>query len=152
MTDADATRPHRVAFVCVRNAGRSQMAYAFADRERTRRGLTDQIELLTGGTQPADHVHDIVVEAMREYGIDLGDRTPREITVHELQETDTVVTMGCSTEDVCPATWRGNDREWALDDPHGRTLEEVRTIRDEIEGRVVDLFDEVLGDASDDTA
>lgn len=70
----------RIAFVCVQNAGRSQMATAFAEQERAERGLEDDVEILTGGTHPADEVHDIVVEAMREVGIDLSDRTPQEVS------------------------------------------------------------------------
>jgi protein-tyrosine-phosphatase len=134
----------RVAFVCVQNAGRSQMATAFADRERRRRGLGDSVETITGGTRPADHVHEAVIEAMAEVGLDLSERIPREITVEELQGADVVVTMGCSAEDVCPATWGGDSRDWDLDDPHGKPLREVREIRDEIGERVRDLLDELL--------
>lgn len=134
----------KVAFVCVQNAGRSQMATAFAERERDRRGLEDDVEILTGGTRPADHVHEEVVQVMREREIDLSEKTPREITSEELQETDYVITMGCSAQDVCPATWSGENRDWGLDDPDGRELDEVREIRDEIERRVSDLFDELL--------
>ena len=75
----------RVVFVCVQNAGRSQMSTAFAERERAERGLENSVEILTGGTQPADHVHDEVVEVMGEEGVDLSDRTPREITTGELE-------------------------------------------------------------------
>jgi len=139
--------PYRVAFVCVQNAGRSQMATAFAKRERDERGVENQIDILTGGTQPADDVHGVVVEAMQECGIDLSDQTPREVTPEELQSVDLVITMGCSASDVCPATWNGENRDWGLDDPHGRPLEEVREIRDEIEQRVTELFDELLGEA-----
>jgi len=145
---------HRIAFVCVQNAGRSQMAAAFARRERARRDelvdegarrdAGDRIEIVTGGTQPAERVHDVVVEAMGELDIDLGDRTPREVTPEELRAVDLVVTMGCSASDVCPATWNGENRDWGLDDPHDRPIEEVREIRDEIEARVVALFDELL--------
>ncbi|MFC4450673.1 low molecular weight phosphatase family protein [Halorussus aquaticus] len=134
----------RVAFVCVQNAGRSQMATAFAEREREERGAED-VAIVTGGTDPADHVHEEVVEVMRERGIDLADRTPREVTPEELQECDYVVTMGCSAKDVCPATWSGENRDWGLDDPDGRDLDAVRAIRDEIEERVADLFDELEG-------
>ncbi|WP_394348056.1 arsenate-mycothiol transferase ArsC [Halorubrum sp. ASP1] len=133
-----------MAFVCVQNAGRSQMAAAFAERERDRRDVGDQITIVTGGTHPADSVHEIVVEAMRERDIDLSDRTPREVTPDELQAVDIVVTMGCSASDVCPATWNGENRDWGLDDPHERPIEQVRDIRDEIEERVVSLFDELL--------
>ena len=140
MTNAE---PTTVAFVCVQNAGRSQMAYAFAQRERDARGLEDDVSLMTGGTRPADHVHLEVVEAMQDAGIDVSNRTPREVTVEELQGSDLVVTMGCSADDVCPSGWGGETRGWNLDDPDGRPPAEVAAIRDEIERRVADLFDEL---------
>ncbi len=146
---SDSPDPVRVAFVCVQNAGRSQMARAFAERERDRRDATDRVDLLTGGTRPADAVHDVVAEAMAERGVDLGDRTPREVTPDELRETDLVVTMGCSADDVCPATWGGESRDWDLVDPHGKSIEAVREIRDEVEERVVALFDELVGGDAD---
>ncbi len=127
------------------------MATAFARRERDRRDVGDRIEIVTGGTQPAAHVHDGVVDAMGERDVDLSDRSPREITPQELQAVDLVVTMGCSASDVCPATWNGDNRDWGLDDPHGRSLETVRAIRDEIEHRVVRLFDELLDEADEET-
>jgi protein-tyrosine-phosphatase len=136
MNDDEVT----VAFVCVQNAGRSQMATAFAKRELESRNLGNRVEILTGGTNPADSVHERTVEVMREAGIDLSDRTPREITFEELQDADIVITMGCSADDVCPATWSGDSRDWDLDDPHGRSLDIVREIRDEIRDRVADLF------------
>ena len=131
-----------VAFVCVQNAGRSQMATAFAEREARERSL-DWLEIVTGGTDPADHVHEEVVEVMAEEGIDLSEKTPREVTFEELQDCDYVVTMGCSAKDVCPATWSGENRDWGLDDPDGKDLDAVRAIRDEIESRVAALFDEL---------
>lgn len=141
--DEDVT----VAFVCVQNAGRSQMAAAFARRERERRDVEDQVRIVTGGTDPADSVHDVVVEAMAEEGFDLEGETPREVTHDEMMDVDVFVTMGCSAEDVCPMSWRGDARDWALDDPHGRDVEAVREIRDEIETKVVALFDEVADGA-----
>ena len=143
MTDSPGTSPIRVVFVCVQNAGRSQMAHALAERERGRRGAGERIEFVTGGTDPADRVHPAVVEAVDEVGIDLSDRTPREITPQAVGACDVVVTMGCSAEGICPATWRGDDRDWDLDDPHGKNLDAVREIRDEIDGRVRALFDEL---------
>ncbi|RBI64229.1 low molecular weight phosphatase family protein [halophilic archaeon] len=142
------SEPSTVAFVCVQNAGRSQMATAFAEREREKRGL-ETLEIRSGGTRPADAVHDEVVEAMAEVGIDLSDREPREITAAELQECDYVLTMGCSASDVCPATWSGENRDWDLDDPHGESVDEVREIRDEIASRVVALFDELQSEVTD---
>ena len=138
------TESARLGFVCVRNAGRSQMATAFAERERDRRGL-DGVEILTGGTRPADEVHDIVVTAMDEVGFDLAGRTPREITTEELRSCEVVATMGCSTLDMEGAESAVDVRDWALDDPGEADIEAVRAIRDEVERRVVALFDEVDG-------
>lgn len=133
----------RLAFVCVQNAGRSQMATAFAEQEKRDRGLESDINVITGGTRPADHVHDIVVEVMNEEGIDLTEKEPRAITPEELQQTDIVITMGCSASDVCPATWSGDNRDWDLEDPDGKPPDEVRAIRDEIRRHVRELFDEI---------
>jgi protein-tyrosine-phosphatase len=130
-------------FVCVQNAGRSQMSAAFAERERGERGLSDSVDVLTGGTHPADEVHPEVVEAMQEVGIDLSDRTPRDVSTEELSECDVVVTMGCSTLELDADV---DVRDWALDDPHGQSIERVREIRDDIEERVSALFDEFTGE------
>ncbi|WP_436923770.1 low molecular weight phosphatase family protein [Halosimplex amylolyticum] len=145
-TETDTTEPTRIAFMCVQNAGRSQMSTAFAERERERRGLETAIEILTGGTHPADHVHDEVVEVMDEVGLDLSDRTPREITLEELRSCDYVATMGCSTLDVGQVGDDVTVADWALDDPDGEDPERVREIRDEIETRVAALFDEIESD------
>ena len=140
-TEPDSTDPIRVAFVCVQNAGRSQMAAAFAERERADRGLEDRVEILTGGTRPADSVHDEVSEAMDEAEFDLSDRTPRAITDEELRSCDYVATMGCSTLDLGDV--QVDVRDWALEDPDGRDPEAVRAIRDEVERQVASLFDEI---------
>lgn len=140
---APETASTTLAFVCVQNAGRSQMAYAFAERERAERNLTGEIGLITGGTEPADEVHSGVVAAMRDVAIDIGDRTPREVTFEEIKRGDYVITMGCAAEDVCPAGWAGENRDWSLDDPDGSSPAQVVKIRDEIEDRVSDLFDEI---------
>ncbi|ELZ25779.1 putative arsenate reductase [Halosimplex carlsbadense 2-9-1] len=138
----------RIALMCVQNAGRSQMATAFAERERERRGLSDRVEILTGGTDPANEVHPVVVDAMAEVGIDIADREPRAITTEEMATCDYVATMGCSTLELDPAA--GVDvRDWALDDPHGQDLDAVREIRATVESSVVALFDE-FSDPADD--
>jgi arsenate reductase len=133
----------RIAFVCVQNAGRSQMAYAFAQREAGERGLSDEMELITGGTRPADGVHAEVVRAMHAVGIDISGQVPREITFEETRACDFVITMGCSADDICPAGWGGETRDWDLDDPAGQSDAEVSRIRDEIRQRVNDLWDEI---------
>jgi protein-tyrosine-phosphatase len=119
------------------------MAGALAERERTRRGVEARVEFLTGGTDPADAVHPVVVEAMAEVGIDRSERAPRAIAPEEIDSCDVVITMGCSVDDVCPTTWRGDSRDWELEDPHAQDLEVVRGIREEIEARVRALFDEL---------
>jgi protein-tyrosine-phosphatase len=133
----------RVAFMCVQNAGRSQMSTAYAKQERERRDLDDDVDILTGGTHPADHVHDVVVEVMQEEGFDLSNRTPREISTAELESCDYVATMGCSTLELDTEGSGVDVRDWALDDPDGSDLERVREIRDEIHDRVSALFDEI---------
>jgi arsenate reductase len=144
--DASADDPPRLAFVCVRNAGRSQMATAFAERERADRDL--DVDLVTGGTDPADAVHDGVIDAMREVGIDLADRTPRAVSTAELDACDVVATMGCSTLSLDADV---DVRDWALDDPGEAPPERVREIRDEVAERVAALFDE-LDDSGPDPA
>ncbi|QOS13417.1 arsenate reductase (glutaredoxin) (plasmid) [Haloferax gibbonsii] len=133
----------KLGFVCVQNAGRSQMSVAFAKRERKERGLEDKVEVLTGGTHPADEVHPEVVEAMQEVGIDISTQEPQEVSTGELNECDVVATMGCSTLELDADV---EVRDWALDDPHGQDMETVRAIRDEIEQRVTDLFDEYVSE------
>jgi protein-tyrosine-phosphatase len=146
-TDTDTTDPIRIAFMCVQNAGRSQMSTAFAERERQRRGLEQRVEILTGGTDPADAVHEEVIEVMDEVGLDLSERKPREITVEELNSCEYVATMGCSTLDVGDVDDGVDVRDWALTDPDGKELEDVREIRDEIERTVAALFDDIESSA-----
>lgn len=138
--------PVTLGFVCVQNAGRSQMATAFAERERDRRGLKDSVEIITGGTHPADSVHDEVVTVMQDHEIDLSDRVPREVSTTELESCDVVATMGCSTLELDAEEI--DVRDWALTDPDGQDLDQVREIRNNIEQRVTDLFDEVHANGS----
>jgi protein-tyrosine-phosphatase len=141
-TDSETT----LTFMCVRNAGRGQMATAFAERERARRGLGDRVKIVTGGTMPADSVHDVVVEALAEVGLDVNGRKPQHVSEETLAASDFVATMGCSTLEL-----DGVDTDdWDLDDPGERPIEEVRPIRDEIERRVIALFDERFGAPDDE--
>ncbi|GGN96226.1 low molecular weight phosphatase family protein [Haloarcula pellucida] len=145
-----ADTPLRVAFVCVQNAGRSQMSAAFAEREVEKRGLDDHVEVVTGGTHPADNVHDEVVAVMKEEGFDLTDRTPREITTAELESCAYVATMGCSTLELDADASAVTVRDWALDDPAGQDMDRVREIRDEIRARVAALFDDIEAELPSD--
>ena len=134
----------KFGFVCVQNAGRSQMSAAFAERERAQRGLTDTVEIITGGTFPADHVHEEVIDVMREVNINLSDRVPREVSTDELESCDIVATMGCSTLELDAETV--DIRDWDLPDPSGKEIDEVRMIRDDIQSRVNALFDEYFAE------
>lgn len=133
-----------IAFVCAGNAGRSQMASAFAERERERRGLNP--EVVTGGTNPAEDVHEEVVAVMDEKGIDVSDREPRAITSDDVANVDRVITMGCSIEGVRPDGWEGEVETWDVPHPSGDTIDATRAQRDDIERRVIDLFDRIEGD------
>jgi arsenate reductase (thioredoxin) len=121
-----------VLFVCVRNAGRSQMAAALLEQI-----AGDEVRVLSAGTHPADDVHPNVVAAMGEVGIDLSAAQPRRLEDDAVREADVVVTMGCGDE--CPFYPGKRYEDWDLADPAGRPVEEVRTIRDEIERRVREL-------------
>ncbi|MFX1475727.1 MAG: arsenate reductase ArsC [Promethearchaeota archaeon] len=137
----------KILFVCVANAGRSQMAAAFANLYGEGRVVAS-----SGGTNPAEEVHPVVVEAMRERGIDISQNKPRRISTANLEEADQVIVMGCGAEGFCPATLLKKVEDWALDDPKGQPLERVREIRDEIEERVKELIATQLLDSFDRTS
>jgi arsenate reductase (thioredoxin) len=128
-----------VLFVCLHNAGRSQMSQALFERAAGGRHTA-----LSAGTTPGDRVHPEVVEAMREIGIDLSDRKPRLLTEELARQADVVVTMGCG--DACPYVPGKRYLDWDLADPKGRSLGEVRAIRDDIECRVEALVAELDSD------
>lgn len=117
------------------------MATSFAERERDERGM--DVEIVTGGVDPADSVHDEVVAVMQEEGIDISDRTPREITPADIEHADYVVTMGCSVDQFRPDKWDGEARRWELEESAGETLASYRAVRDEIRERVQAFFDEI---------
>jgi len=123
-------------FVCLQNAGRSQMSAALFERV-----AGDRHRALSAGTRPADRIHPEVVAAMGELGIDLGDRVPRRLTRELAEEADVVVTMGCGDE--CPYIPGKRYVDWDLADPAGRPLDEVRATRDDIARRVEALVAEL---------
>ncbi len=126
----------RVLFVCLHNAGRSQMSEALFAR-----AAAGAHQARSAGTMPADRVHPEVVEAMAELGVDFSDRVPRRLERADAEWADVVVTMGCGDE--CPYLPGKRYLDWDLPDPKGRSLEEVRATRDEIERRVAGLLDEL---------
>jgi arsenate reductase (thioredoxin) len=123
-------------FVCLHNAGRSQMSQALFERAAEGRHRA-----LSAGTTPADHVHPEVVEVMRELGIELADREPKLLTRELAEQADVVVTMGCGDE--CPYIPGRRYVDWELADPKGRPLDEVRATRDDIDRRVRQLVKEL---------
>lgn len=136
MSATGARRVPSIMFVCVHNAGRSQMAAAL-----TRSLAGDRAEVRSAGTAPASEINPQVVAAMDEIGIDLLGTRPKVLTADAVQESDVVVTMGCG--DSCPYYPGTCYVDWALDDPAGLSLAEVRPIRDEIRKRVITLLDEL---------
>ncbi|MFF3362999.1 arsenate reductase ArsC [Streptomyces misionensis] len=125
-----------VLFVCVHNAGRSQMAAAFLTHLAGAR-----VQVRSAGSAPADTVNPAVVEAMAEVGIDIAAEVPKVLTVEAVQASDVVITMGCG--DTCPVFPGKRYLDWQLPDPAGQGVEAVRPIRDEIEQRIRDLADEI---------
>jgi protein-tyrosine-phosphatase len=126
-----------VLFVCVHNAGRSQMAAGYLQHL-----AGDRIEVLSAGSQPADQINPVAVQAMAEDGIDIAAAEPKVLTPEAVQKSDVVVTMGCG--DACPYFPGTRYEDWELDDPAGQGLEAVRPIRDNIRSRIEYLIGELL--------
>ncbi|MEV5693983.1 arsenate reductase ArsC [Micromonospora globbae] len=126
-----------VLFVCVHNAGRSQMAAGWL-----RHLAGDAVEVRSAGSAPGDQVNPAAVEAMREVGIDIGNQRPKLLEYETAESSDVIVTMGCG--DACPVFPGKRYEDWKLDDPAGKSVEAVRPIRDEIRDRVQRLVDDLL--------
>jgi arsenate reductase (thioredoxin) len=126
-----------VLFVCVHNAGRSQMAAGFMNAIGAGR-----VEVLSAGSAPKDSINPIAVQAMQEVGIDISNNVPKVLTPEAVQESDAVITMGCG--DACPYYPGKRYEDWVLDDPAGQGIESVRVIRDDIKKRVEQLLNELL--------
>ncbi|TBN57463.1 arsenate reductase ArsC [Glaciihabitans arcticus] len=126
-----------VLFVCVHNAGRSQMAAGYL---RALGG--DRVEVLSAGSEPADQINAVAVAAMAEEGIDIAGQAPRILSTESVRQSDVVITMGCG--DVCPIFPGKRYEDWELDDPAGQGIESVRVIRDDIKRRIEKLLEEIL--------
>lgn len=133
--DGNADVPS-ILYLCVHNAGRSQMAAGW-----TRHLAGDRVQVLSGGSNPADQVNPAAVEAMREVGIDISRQSPQRWTDANLDAADVVVTMGCG--DTCPVVPGTRYLDWALEDPAGQSVERVRAVRDEISRHVATLLGEL---------
>lgn len=131
-----STNKPSALFVCVHNAGRSQMAAGFL------KALAgDAVEVRSAGSMPADQINPVAVEAMSEVGIDITAEQPKILTTEAVQDSDVVITMGCG--DACPFFPGKRYEDWKLDDPAGQGIEAVRPIRDDIRSRVLTLIDEL---------
>lgn len=140
MTISSDTNPDAkpsVLFVCVHNAGRSQMAAGFMTHLSQGR-----VEVLSAGSAPKDSINPVAVEAMAEVGIDISHNSPKVLTTEAVQQSDAVITMGCG--DACPFYPGKRYEDWVLEDPAGQGIESVRIIRDEIKVRVENLLAELL--------
>ena len=126
-----------VLFVCVHNAGRSQMAAGWL---RSLAG--DAVEVRSAGSVPADQVNPAAVQAMAEVGVDISDQQPKVLTTDAVEASDVVITMGCG--DTCPIYPGKRYEDWDLEDPAGKGVESVRPIRDDIEGRIRNLVAELV--------
>ena len=127
----------KILFVCVHNAGRSQMAEAFFNRM-----TKGKAEGFSAGTQIADSINPLVLEAMREVGIDISQQKPKKLTLDMMDNADKVITMGCGVEETCPASFVPTE-DWKLEDPAGKPIETVRQIRDEVKLKVKGLMKEL---------
>lgn len=136
MTDPSSTDRPTVLFVCVHNAGRSQMAAGYLQHL-----AGDRIRVLSAGSRPAEQINPVAVQAMAEDGIDITAETPKLLTDAAAREADVVVTMGCG--DACPFYPGKRYEDWELDDPAGQDLEHVRPIRDQIRDRIERLITEL---------
>lgn len=126
-----------VLFVCVHNAGRSQMAAGYMT------ALSDgQVDVLSAGSEPKDQINPVAIQAMAEEGIDIAGNTPKILTTEAVQESDVVITMGCG--DTCPIFPGKRYEDWELEDPAGQGIEAVRPIRDDIKARIQALLAEIL--------
>jgi arsenate reductase len=125
----------KILFVCVENAGRSQIAEAFANKYGK-----DKIIASSAGNKPSDKVNPTVVEALKEKGIDISANKPKLLTFQMAQDADLIVTMGCNDQGICPGPFFKPTIDWKLEDPKGKSIEKVRLIRDDIERRVQELL------------
>jgi protein-tyrosine-phosphatase len=128
----------KILFVCVENAGRSQMAEAFAKTYSKRK-----VEAKSAGTMPAREVNPAVVQVMREKGIVLSANKPKLITNEMVKEADMIIVMGCSAQGFCPAPLLNKVKDWGIEDPKDKPIGKVREIRDEIERKIKKLIEEM---------
>ena len=125
----------KILFVCIENAGRSQMAEAFF-----RKYMPKGFEAISAGTKPSDQVNPIVLQVMKEIGIDIENQTPKHISQQIIDESEKTINMGCMDKESCPTLFMKNVLDWQIPDPKGKSIEEVREIREQIKNKVMILI------------
>ena len=136
------TEPKNVLFVCVENAGRSQMAEAFFKKY-----AKNQFNVISAGTSPSSHLNPIVVSVMNEHGIDLENQKPQLLSSSMIENSNKTVNMGCMDKESCPSLFVKDVDDWNIKDPKGKSIEDVRKIRDQIKNDVLNLLNSIESDA-----
>ena len=135
------TEPKNILFVCVENAGRSQMAEAFFKKY-----AKNQFHVISAGTSPSSHLNPVVVSVMNELGIDLKNQKPQLLSSSMIKNSNKTVNMGCVDKKSCPSLFVKDVDDWNVEDPKGKSIEDVRKIRDQIKNDVLNLLDSLQND------
>ena len=135
------TEPKNILFVCVENAGRSQMAEAFFKKY-----AKNQFHVISAGTSPSSHLNPVVVSVMNELGIDLKNQKPQLLSSSMIKNSNKTVNMGCMDKESCPSLFVKDVDDWNIEDPKGKSIEDVRKIRDQIKNDVLNLLDSLQND------
>ena len=136
------TEPKNVLFACVENAGRSQMAEAFFKKY-----AKNQFNVISDGTSPPSHLNPIVVSVMNELGIDLENQKPQLLSSSMIENSNKTINMGCMDKESCPSLFVKDVDDWNIEDPKGKSIEDVRKIRDQIKNDVLNLLNSIESDA-----
>ena len=136
------TEPKNILFVCVENAGRSQMAEAFFKKY-----AKNQFHVISAGTSPSSHLNPVVVSVMNELGIDLENQKPQLLSSSMIEDSNKTVNMGCMDKESCPSLFVNDVDDWNIEDPKGKSIEDVRKIRDQIKNDVLNLLNSIESDA-----
>ena len=134
--------PKNILFVCVENAGRSQMAEAFFKKY-----AKNQFHVISAGTSPSSHLNPVVVSVMNELGIDLENQKPQLLSSSMIENSNKTVNMGCMDKESCPSLFVKDVDDWNIEDPKGKSIEDVRKIRDQIKNDVLNLLNSIESDA-----
>ena len=135
------TEPKNILFVCVENAGRSQMAEAFFKKY-----AKNQFHVISAGTSPSSHLNPVVVSVMNELGIDLENQKPQLLSSSMIENSNKTVNMGCMDKESCPSLFVKDVDDWNIEDPKGKSIEDVRKIRDQIKNDVLNLLNSIESD------